>query len=81
MLRALELKKKLLVTEGSMGLCEDWSEDLKQYFHSLPDDLVENLGLKRNLNCFREIETMTIPDSWMETPADELHKFSFSFPG
>jgi len=78
---AIEQKRALLITESDLGLTDNWTRGLEQYFMSLPRALCEDLGLKRNLNCYRALETFFIPKGWMETESDKLNQLSFSYPG
>lgn len=80
-LLAMERKRKLCLVEASLGLVDNWAEPLKEYFDALPKELVEDLGLKRNLACYRRIEIFEVPQEWMSVEVDKLGQFWFGYPG
>ncbi|HHJ3080282.1 TPA: hypothetical protein ACPVZG_004133 [Vibrio parahaemolyticus] len=52
---AVKEKKTLAVTESMLGLCDDHFAATKEYFESLPHDLINKEGLKKNQYCFEAI--------------------------
>ena len=78
-LSAMQKKRSLLITESQLGLVDDWTKVLHEYYQSLPNDLVDELGLKRNLHCYRAIEIFDVPQEWLETELDALDQFSFGY--
>ncbi|TNC80825.1 MAG: hypothetical protein C9356_11925 [Oleiphilus sp.] len=80
-LHAMQTKRSLLITEAELGLVEDWSKSLNDYYKGLPSELVEGLGLKRNRHCYRAIECFDVPQEWLEAKQDMLGQFSFAYPG
>lgn len=79
MLCALSNKRSLAISESQLGLIEDWTDSLREYFNSLPKALIEEVGLKQNEFCYRAIESLRIPSEWLETEADQLGQFEFGY--
>jgi hypothetical protein len=78
-LQLIQFRKNLALVESQLELTSDWYADTRESFFSLPDDLVDGLGLAKNEMCFRAIEALTIPKEWLTTEAHELNKFEFSY--
>lgn len=80
-LAALKAKQKLAVIECSIdGFSSDWRKVLKDYFFKqLSDELIEEVGLKKNEFCLMAVERLEIPEEWMFTKSTELDHFSFSY--
>jgi hypothetical protein len=72
-------KKALLINESHIGLCKDWLKALKQYYHSIPDDIIQRLALKKSHTCFMAIACFTVPDEWLSTEEDDLPNFEFAY--
>ncbi|APD92008.1 hypothetical protein BM525_19180 (plasmid) [Alteromonas mediterranea] len=79
-LSAMKARQELAIIEASIdGFPDDWLSELRRYYASFPTEVLLEVGLLRNESCFRAIQRLTIPDEWLNTQADELHKFSFSY--
>jgi hypothetical protein len=76
---ALRNKRHLAISESQLGLIEDWTDSLREYFNSMPKALVEEVGLKQNEFCYRAIESLRIPQEWLETEVDQLGQFEFGY--
>lgn len=78
---ALKQKQELTISESILELkgCEDASKSFRDYFYNLPESLTSGLGFKRNERCIRAIETMVIPNEWLEAEQDKLGKFDFTY--
>lgn len=78
---AISTRKSLAITEAELGCGFDksWVKVVREYFYALPDGLTVELGLKRNELCLRAIQSLEIPVEWLETPSDQLGKFTFNF--
>jgi hypothetical protein len=75
----LKHKQALLKSEVELGLCDDWSRELRQYIFALPKSIFHNVGLKRNEQCIRAIESLRIPGEWLTTESDKLSFYRFGF--
>jgi hypothetical protein len=80
-LRAIELKRLLLITESRLGLVVSWDQALGQYIDSLPATHFEAFGLKRSPACYEMLKTLKVPKLWLATEEDELGQFSINFIG
>jgi hypothetical protein len=78
-LQLIQYRKRLAIVESRLELTSDWYADTRGSFFSLPDNLVNDLGLAKNEMCFRAIEGLIIPKEWLSTEAHELNKFEFSY--
>jgi hypothetical protein len=78
---AVQRNRQLAFSEAELGLIdpENITASVKKFYYDLPLQYTTELGLKRNEHCFRAIEAFKIPDAWLETEADKLNQFSFSF--
>ncbi len=78
---AVKAKQNLAVNEVSLDcFTNDWAKSLRDYFYkTLPDELIDEVGLKKNEFCIRAIERLEIPDAWMATEISELGQFTFSY--
>ena len=80
LLIALKRKQALAIVEVDIfERSHDWYNEVRDYFKTLPDDKMKEAGLVKNEFCIRAIISFEIPDEWLETTYDELHKFTFSF--
>lgn len=80
-LRAIELRKTLAISEVELGLQKSWPEALKNYINALPRNVFDDLGLKRNNGCIDALEKLQIPDKWMFAEESELANYYFGFHG
>lgn len=69
----VQAHKNLVVSESAYGLTDDWVQKSKDYFHSLPDDVFEDLGLKKSIACHASILDFEITDEMNQAPHDKLH--------
>jgi hypothetical protein len=75
----IRFRKQMALVESDLELTTGWYADTRESFFALPDSLVSELGLKKNINCFRAIESFDVPKEWLETEAHELSQFKFSY--
>lgn len=79
-LLAIQQKKALAITESNIdGFNSSWLDALERYFYSLPKDLMQRLGLKRNTTCFRATVRFQIPPEWLETDISDLALHTFTY--
>jgi hypothetical protein len=79
-LSALTQRRALAITESELGFNDDdWMTVVRDYFYTLPPDLITKLGLKRNVGCIRAIQHLEIPTEWLDIELADLHQFTFSF--
>jgi hypothetical protein len=80
-LRAIELKRHLLMNEKDMGLITCVESELRAYLKALPRPFYQDLGLRLNEGCFQALSTFCVPNEWMDAEQDKLDQFSFGFVG
>ena len=79
-LLAIGHKKALAITESNLdGFESDWLKEVRQYYFSLPDSLLNAVSLKKNENCARAIICFTVPQEWLEVDECDLSKFEFCY--
>lgn len=80
LLEAVKAKQKLAIIETHFdNFPSNYAKEIRNYFYAFPEELIHGLGLKRNERCIRAIESLTIPDQWLNTEYDQLNQFTFSY--
>ena len=74
-------KVKHLICESELGLSDNWMDDFRKYYFGLPDELLKEVGLKKNEFCFRDLMQFTVPAEWMNATPEQLAQYSFSYTG
>jgi hypothetical protein len=75
----VQSKKQNALYESELGLCSDWVKSTKDYFFALPDNLVTELGLKRNEACFHAISKFDITEEIEYTFSSDLHLYKLNY--
>ncbi len=70
----IQAHKNLVLHESMYGLTDDWVQKSKDYFHSLPDEVFKDLGLKKSITCHASILDFKITDEMNQAPHDKLHQ-------
>jgi hypothetical protein len=78
-LQMVQCRKQLALVESELGMTSSWYADTRESFFALPNSLVSELGLAKNIKCFRAIESLTVPEEWLTTEAHELDAFEFCY--
>ena len=55
----------------------DWYEETEKYYYGIPSEIIENEGLKQNINDLERILMYKITDKILSCPENELSKFTF----
>lgn len=54
----MEAEKKSLIVQSSVGLIADPNKKLRDFFDNLPNDMIENAGIRKNLIGFEKAEAL-----------------------
>ena len=79
-LLAVSYKKKLSIIESHCdGFESDWYQVVRKYYFSLPNSLLDEVGLKKNERCVRAVINFKVPCFWSTLESNALSEFSFSY--
>jgi hypothetical protein len=76
---AVQKTRGVAVSEGCLGISKDWLSKTREYFFSLPDDLIAELGLKKNELCLMAILDFKLSNELTELEDSALSLLLFGF--
>ena len=76
---AVQYYKKHKIAEGILLNTKnrDWYTPTEEYYHSLPDYILEKAGLKKNINDFEKVLNYNVTDEMLSTLFSGLWIFDF----